>query len=97
MGFKGELIALAFLFADVQQPHARLLHPEHVAGIDVSKQGELVQVAGFAVGVGAHIEHQHLLTHVFGGEQGSNRGPFNALEPPEPKDRGSHHSSRVAG
>ena len=48
--------------------NARLAHLQHVTAVDVAQQRPLVQIGGLAVHVGAHIEHQHLLFRVLGGE-----------------------------
>ena len=81
MGLEAELIALAFLFANVDQADAGLLHLQHIAAVDVAEQGPLVQIGGFAIHVGAHIQHEHLLLGIPGGEEGPNGRAVNALEP----------------
>ena len=55
-----------------------------------------MQVGGLGIHVGAHIEHQHLLVGILGGEKGADGGAVDALEPAEPEDRRGHHGAGVA-
>ena len=96
VGLEGQVIAFALLLANVQQPHSGLGDLEHITAVDVAEQGELVQVGGFAIHVGAHIQHQHRLSWVLGGEQGPDRWSLDARQTAQSENGGGHHRSGVA-
>ena len=78
MGANGKIVALALLLADVEQSDPGLAHLQHISAVDISQQGELVQVGGLAIHVGSDVENQHWLSGIFGGKQGSDGGPVDA-------------------
>ena len=46
-----------------------------------------MQIGGFAIHVGAHIEHQHRLPGILGREQSSDGRPINPRQATQPEDR----------
>ncbi len=57
MRFLHDFVTLGFFFADVEQADARLVDGEHVAGDDRTHGGELGELDGRGLGVGAQVEH----------------------------------------
>ena len=51
-----KLVAFGVLLADGKQPHPRMADAQHVARVHVAHHGELDQVVGIAVDVGANVE-----------------------------------------
>src|ERR1044071_4284017 len=74
-----ELVALALLLADRQQPDARVLVAEEIAGEAGAHVRELDEPRALHLGVGPHVEHHGAVTGV--GEERGQRGPRHALEP----------------
>ena len=87
MGANSKIIAFAFLFSNVEKADSGLADLQHITAVDVSQQSELVQLGGFAIHVGAYIEHQHRLSRILGGEEGSNGRPVNPGQTTETEDR----------
>src|SRR5207302_1731532 len=52
----GQLVSLCVLFADGQQTNARPANAEDGAGINITHDGELLEVVRLAVDVGANVE-----------------------------------------
>ena len=93
VGLEGEIVALALLFADVQQTHPGSGHLQHIPAVNVAEQGELVEIGRLAIHVGAHIQHQYRLAWILGGEQGPDRRAFDARQPTQPENGRGHHSA----
>ena len=57
-GVAGEGVALGVFFADGEQADARVGNLEDVLGVDVPHDGELDEVVGVGVDVGADVEQE---------------------------------------
>src|SRR5260221_2043752 len=89
-----ELVPLALLLADREQPDTRVLVAQEVAGEAGAHVRELDEPRALHLGVGAHVEHHRALPGV--GEERGQRGARNALEPAEPEQRARHDCAGVA-
>ena len=96
MGLQRQIVAFALLFTDVQQADARLFHLKNITAVNVSEECELMQVGGFAIHVGANVQHQNRLRRILGWEEGADRRAVNAFEASQPEDGGGHHGTGVA-
>ena len=79
--FARQLVALAFLLADREQPHARRRQAEADAGVDAAHDGELQQVLGPALDAGAHVEQDGGMPACRDGD--CERRPIDARQHPE--------------
>ena len=84
------------LGSDREQADARPRHAENDAVINLPHHGELLEVTGFGIHIGAHIE-QHRSPALGGGENGCQRRPVHACQHPEHDFERGHHGPRVAG
>jgi hypothetical protein len=73
-----EVVALGFLLAHAHEAHARVGHVEHGGGVDLAHHRELLEVAGLAARVGAHVEHHRAAVHA--GHDGGQGRPVHLLE-----------------
>jgi hypothetical protein len=87
--------ALLVLFADVQQTDLGTRSADHVAHVDATEEGEVHQLLGGAIDIGAGIEHQH---KSLGGREGrGDSGAVNTIVQPQ-EDRGAgQNGAGVAG
>ena len=95
VGLDDLLAALAGLLADREQADPRALDPEHRLAEGGAEEGELDQVLGADLDVGADVEEEHRLA---GDRQlHGERRPLHALEPPQPEGRRRHRRPGRAG
>ena len=79
--FARQLVALAFLLADREQPHARRRQAEADARVDAAHDGELQQVLGPALDAGADVEQDGGMPACRDGD--CERRPIDARQHPE--------------
>src|SRR6266567_8007128 len=90
-----EVVALGLFFADGEQADARFLHLEHAAGVHLTHYGELLQVMGLAIHVGAHVE-QHAGVAGRGRHGSRQRRPIDAGQGAQHHLGGSHRRAGVS-
>ena len=95
MGFTDELVALLRLLADREERDGRALDLERVLGEDGAHVGELEQVLGARVGVGARVE-QHARA-VRARERDRDRRTMDSGKPADLDEPRGQESAGVAG
>src|SRR5213075_1158779 len=77
-GFAGQLRAFAFLGAVAEDADAGRLAPEQFARVDRAHDGELDQLRGLALVVGAGVDEDELAAA--GGDDDGDGGPVDGIE-----------------
>ena len=95
-GVAGLGVAFGVFFADREQADAGLGDAKEVAGVDVAHEGELDEVFGVGVDVGADVEEKRGVA-VGGGQGGGEGGPIDSGEHAEDHLGGGHGGAGVAG
>ena len=94
-GFTHQIIALHFFFADGKQRDARALRSPDGAVINFAHDGELLDLLGLGIDVGADVQNDgDLFLHV--GKSRSQRRAIDGGERAEHKARDGHDRSSVA-
>ena len=83
-------------FTDVEQAHTRVGLAFHRSNQRTAHHGELKQVVGSAIDIGAQVEHRGVTVTDVGHHAGDGRA-INALERLEQITRKRHQCARVAG
>ena len=96
IGFFGQRVALAVLFADGQQPHPGYVDTEAAAGIHTAHLGELHQHGGRTFGVRAGVE-QHRGRGSGHRNGGGDGWPGDAFDTAHPQQGAGHGGPGVAG
>ena len=86
---------LDVLFADIEQPDARVREPVQIARQHRAHRRELDQVVGRAVGIGAEIEHHRVPVHR--GDGRHDRRAVHPIDHPEHEAGGRKQRAGVAG
>ena len=95
VGLLGQRTPLRLLFADVQQRHPGPFHLPRPLHVGRGHLGELHQVAGLAVRVGADVQENGELAGE--GHEAHQGGPRDALDAAQVHDGSGHHGPGVAG
>ena len=85
--FLSHFISFAFLFPDVEKADTGPVHLKNISAVDISKQGELMQIGRLAIHICADIKHQNGLSGILCWEQGADGRTVNPLQSSESKDR----------
>ena len=94
-GFADEVVALHFFFADGKQSDARALGAPDGAVVDFAHHGELLDLLGLGIHVGADVENdRNFLFHV--GKCGGERGTIHGGERAEDEAGDRHHRTGIA-
>ncbi len=93
VGRDRQIVALPRLLADREEPDPGPRSSQDLHSVDVAHEGELREMVGLALGVGARVQHDAGLG--LGGEDDHDRGTRNALDTSEGGQCGGHHRARV--
>src|SRR5205085_2546603 len=88
------LVPLSLLLAVRQESDARTVELEDGARVRLAEDGELAEVDGLAVDVGAEVE-EHELAAVPAGHDRRERGAIDARERPQHVERARHRGAGV--
>src|SRR5881275_1869978 len=93
MGLLHQFITFRLLFAIGEQAYTWRWHRKYTLQVDGTHQGKLLQIFGFTVSVGPHIDYQ--ANACCSGEDASQGGSIYSFDAFEDKERCGHHGSAI--